>query len=470
MPDIEFSKKVIAAVDERTNYFNSVVLPQLLEKYRLIHTCVKNLIEILVQKSIIKPDPYKLEKKISGVEVISNEPFLDTERSLVIGTRLSDYEAILDFVCTYYKFSVENTGFNTIKTFVEFNNTFNWHSFTPVNSSPNTRGFAILFNEAKTGAPPLAVNMMNDNIIKCDNTTKEINLILKELSDFQKEVYKAFVRKEIFVHPKFNSEKAAQSIEAEVAEIKKIFPAIANKQPFYTALIEEIAREDLSPNKLELQDELLKRLEIQNQKAEKKKKKIDSKESLMGAVHALSGLGPQLQTVMEKINENHNLLQATNQTFFDKLAHALRKAFNISEPSIIYTVNITDNTTGTITRQKIDIQIFLNELERRIKFYNSFSLKHLPGYQKIESNPPEKILEFLNKQLAESQKLLVQISALDSFFKEAGSSETKRAIKGLKMELTTMKNTIVNSNQHRVDYVSLIEEEAQMKKLGIDNE
>ena len=33
-----------------------------------------------------------------------------------------------------------------------------------------------------------------------------------------------------------------------------------------------------------------------------------------------------------------------------------------------------------------------------------------------------------------------------------------------------MKNTIVNSNQHRVDYVSLIEEEAQMKKLGIDNE
>ena len=92
----------------------------------------------------------------------------------------------------------------------------------------------------------------------------------------------------------------------------------------------------------------------------------------MGAVHALSGLGPQLQTVMEKINENHNLLQATNQTFFDKLAHALRKAFNISEPSIIYTVNITDNTTGTITRQKIDIQVFLNELERRIKFYNSF--------------------------------------------------------------------------------------------------
>lgn len=470
MPDIEFSKKVIAAVDERTVYFNSTVLPQLLEKYRLIHTCVKNIIEILIQKSIIKPDPYKLEKKISGVEIISNEPYLDTERSLVIGTRISDYEAILDFVCTYYKFSVENTGFNTIKKFVEFNNTFNWHSFTTASSSPNTKGFAMLFTEAKTGAPPMTANMMNDNIVKCDNTTKEINLLLKELSEFQKEVYKAYIRKDIFDHPKFNANKADESIEAEVAEIRKIFPAVANKQPFYPALVEEIAREDQSPNKAQLQDALLKKLETQSKKTEKKEKKIDTKEILMGAVHALSGLAPQLQTVMEKINENHNLLQGEHQSFFDKLVHTLRKAFNIDEPSVIYTINITDSATGTVLRQKIDIHTFINELERKINFYNSFSLKHLPAYQKIENNPSEKILEFVNKQLSEAQKLTVQIAALDSFFKEAGNPETKKAVKGLKMELTTMKNTIVNVNQHRVDYISLVEEEAQMRKLGITND
>lgn len=63
MPDIEFSKKVILAIDERISYYNSEVLPSVLDQYRLIHTCVKNLIDILVQKSIIKPDPYKLEKK-----------------------------------------------------------------------------------------------------------------------------------------------------------------------------------------------------------------------------------------------------------------------------------------------------------------------------------------------------------------------------------------------------------------------
>lgn len=470
MADIEFSKKVISAVDDRTIHYNTVILPQLLEKYRLIHTCVKNVIEVLIQKSIIKPDPYKLEKKISGVEIISNEPYLDTERALVIGTRISDYEAILDFVCTYYKFSVENTGFATIKKFVEFNNTFNWAQFNSSSNSPNTKGFAMLYTEAKQGAPALTANMMNDNIVKCASTTKEINLILKDLSDFQKEVYKAYIRKDIFDHPKFNAQKASESIEAEMAEIKRIFPAVANKQPYYPALVEEVAKEDHASDKASLQAALLQKLEIKSEKAEKKVKKIDTKEILMSAVHALTGLAPQLMTVMEKVNENYNILQAEHQSFFDRLLHNLRKAFNIDEPTVIYTISITDATTGTVRKEKIDIHAFIGELEKKINFYNSFSLKHLPGYQKIESNSSEKILEFLNKQLSEAQKLLVLISALDSFFKESGNAESKKMIKGLKMELTTMKNTIVNTNQHRADYISLVEEEAQMRKLGIDND
>lgn len=470
MADMEFSKKVVLAIDDRTIHYNTVILPQLLEKYRLIHTCVKNVIEVLIQKSIIKPDPYKLEKKISGVEIIPNEPYLDTERSLVIGTRLSDYEAILDFVCTYYKFSIENTGFSTIKKFVEFNNTFNWHSFTSSNNSPNTKGFAMLFAEAKQGAPAMTANMMNDNIVKCDNTTKEINLILKDLNDFQKEVYKAYIRKDIFDHPKFNAEKANESMESEIAEIKRLFPAVMNKTPFYPALVEEIAREDMSPDKARIQEALLKKLQIENQKKEKKEKTIDTKEILMGAVHSLTGLAPQLSTVLEKIKENHALLESEHQSFFDKLVHNLRKAFNISEPPVIYQINITDSTTGTVRRERIEIQAFMAEIEKKINFYNSFSLKHLPGWQKIDKNPVEKILEFLNKQLSEAQRLIVQIGALDTYFKDSAREENKKMVKGMKMELTTMKNTIVNTNQHRADYISYVEEQAQMKKLGIDND
>lgn len=467
MPDIEFSKKVILAIDERISYYNSEVLPSVLDQYRLIHTCVKNLIDILVQKSIIKPDPYKLEKKISDVEVIPNEPYLDTERSLVIGTRISDYESVLDFICTYYKFSVENMDFSKIKKFVDFNNTFNWHSFTPTSPQTNTRGFAILISEAKRGSPALTVNMMNDNIVKCDNAIKSINAILRELNEFQKEVYKAYIRKDIFDHPKFNREKASASIVDEQAEIKRLFPAVMNKMPYYTALIEEITKEDQAPNKTILQNALLAKLKLEKRSSAKKEKEVDTKEFLLAAVHSLTGLAPQLETVLSKLNENHTLLQNEHKSFFDKFMRNLRKAFNISEPPVIYAISITDSTTGTITKEKVEFQNFTDTLERRISFYNSFSLKSSPGFQKIEKNSAEKILEFLNKQLAEAQKLIIQLNAFDSFFKVTANDDDKKSVKGLKMELTSLKNTIINTNQHRANYIALVEEQNQMKKLGI---
>ena len=40
----------------------------------------------------------------------------------------------------------------------------------------------------------------------------------------------------------------------------------------------------------------------------------------------------------------------------------------------------------------------------------------------------------------------------------------------MKMDLEAMKNTLVNVNQKRAEYVSYIEEQAQMKKLGITDD
>ncbi|MBP5401805.1 MAG: hypothetical protein J6Y36_01465 [Treponema sp.] len=470
MPDKEFSNQVITLIDKKIEFYNKEILVKMLENYRLLHTCVKNLIDALVQKSIIKPDPYKLEKKISDVELIPNDPFLDSERALVIGTRISDYEAILDFVSTYYKFSIENLTFQKIKKFVDFNSTFNWHGFSTSSPSANTRGLSILLNEAKHNAPAMTVSMINDTISKCDKVTKEINFALKDLGDFQKEVYKTYIRKDIFEHPKFDEKKAGQSVEAEVAEIKKMFPVVMGKTPFYTALIEEIANEDLGPDKAKRQAAVLEKIKISESEIKKKEKTVDTKEILMQAILALSALAPQFSTVMTKIIENHNTLQNGNQTFFGKLACALRKAFNIPEPPVIYNITITESSTGAKTRDKLEFQQFTELLEKKMNFFNSFSLRQAPGFQKIQASNPEKILEFLNKNISEAQKIIIKLTALDDFFKSSVPNDKKILIKGLKMELTTLKNTLINVNQHKADYLSYIEEQAQMKKLGITNE
>ena len=40
-------------------------------------------------------------------------------------------------------------------------------------------------------------------------------------------------------------------------------------------------------------------------------------------------------------------------------------------------------------------------------------------------------------------------------------------IKGMKIELTALKNTLIKSNQYKAEYTSYIEEQRQMRQLGI---
>ena len=83
------------AVKEKTDWFNFAELPRLLEKYRLLHTCIKNIYNILIQRALLTPDPYKLEKKISDITAPVDTPYSDSDKSVVIGERYSEYESTI---------------------------------------------------------------------------------------------------------------------------------------------------------------------------------------------------------------------------------------------------------------------------------------------------------------------------------------------------------------------------------------
>jgi cell shape-determining protein MreC len=65
--------------------------------------------------------------------------------------------------------------------------------------------------------------------------------------------------------------------------------------------------------------------------------------------------------------------------------------------------------------------------------------------------------------------MLKILNGLDEFFKSAPLPQNRSKIKGLKMEITALKNSIVKANQRRSEYTAYIEEEAQLRKLGITN-
>ncbi|MBQ7159210.1 MAG: hypothetical protein IJS09_07305 [Treponema sp.] len=471
MEENNFSQTVVDAVDAKAEWYDREGLPELLDDYRLLHTCVRTVFDFLSKKSLITPDPYKLDKKISDIKAPDDAPFTENERSLTMGMRLSDYESTLDFLCNYYKFSISNINMATIKKLVALNNAFCWSSLTPNSPKVNTRALAEMVLRARQNLDGLTNSMITDSLSKASVALKNITEQLKELTAFLREFYKGQVRKNVMGNAGYDANAAASSPSEELSQIKKHFASSMGKVPFYNELIDEIVQEDTADNKAELQTAVLKKLDVAKTDAAKKEKQIDTKDMIMGALRVLGAMPPQLTAVHQKLTDNHELLESEHNSFMDKIKRALRKAFNIQEKPQFYQITIADAASDTKRREKINFQQFLTELSTRTRRFTAACVKGAPGYEKILAQPEEKILDFVNAQLAESNKMLKILQGLDDFFKNTAAPENKNKVKGIKMELTSIKNNVVKANQVRAEYQAYVEEAEQMKKLGItDNE
>lgn len=464
--DSNFSLQLEQALSAKQDWFNAERLQYMLEQYRLHYTCVRNVNELLTKKSLVTPDPYKLDRRISDIVVPESTPFPESDIAAVLGARLSEYETMLDFICTYFRFSVDNISIGKIKSLMELGKVFDWTNLSPNSSKMNTRALATVLNQARVNTPGVVVSTLTDSIEKAGKSVTEIEKILGELASFQKELYKGRLRKDIFEHPDFDKAKAFSSPEEEFNEIKRLHAKVVGKKPFYNDLVNEIIKEDQAPNKDALREKLLQSLSIKPKEVKKEKAGPDPREMLTQTIISLAGFAPVLSQIQSKLSDNFELLFAEKKNFFGKIKQAFRKAFGIKAKERICNVPIVDPKTGTKSIRKINVNEFLIDIDKKAKIYANF----VPGsneLQKIQSASEESILSFLNHQISENQTIFSSVNALDDYFKANVEILLRPKVKGLKIDLSSYRNIIIAVNKKRGEYVSLKEEIEQMKKLGI---
>ena len=469
MENGNFSAEFKVALTKKQEWFNTVRLQDLLGQYRLLHTCVHNLFDTLTKKNIIIPDPYRLDKRISEITIPDSSQFPEGDMAKVFGARFSEYETMLDYICTYYRFTVENLTIPTVKQLLDFNKVFEWDNVVTNNTKINTRSLALALATAKMGAPSVIQSMLNDGVVKCAQSAKEINSILNELGVFLREHYKGELRSDLFEHPDFNMQKAMESPEAELAEITRLYIKIFGKKTFYNDLVSEIISEDQGADKEKFQNAALNRLGIKEavKVEEKKGTGISSKDLLMTTVMAISAFGPTIQQLQLKLEENFNLMFEKKKTFFTKLAEALKKIFHIREKEKICIIPVKDSKTGFEKTEKLKVSEFMIDLAKKDRIYAGIGNKG-PEYMKVESSSEDAILQFVNKQISEVQSIFTMINALDAYFKNELDEDSKVKVKGMQIELSALRNSIINANKRRGEYASAKEELEQMKRLGLN--
>ncbi|MBR7080098.1 MAG: hypothetical protein IKI40_06225 [Treponema sp.] len=462
----DFSSTVLTAVAKKREWFDTVLLPKIQDNYRLHLTCVNTIIEALVKKSLINHDPYKKDKKISSIVLPDDHSFNENERATQLGIRLSDYQSMLDYICNYMKFTVEQLNTEKIRKLLDLNAVFSWNNLSPNSPKINSRSLFICISEAKNGSQPLQVAMINDSLSKTKEALDIINAGLLELSNFIRELYKCDIRRTILQNKDFDRTK--YNANEMLGEIKRLFPSCMPKRPFATDLVNEVIAEETSPNKADLQTKLLAKFKIEdNGKSEQKKNTVTTHDILMDALRILGTSNEQYAVIQDKLNTNHNIIQNGRKSFGDKFARFWRKVFGLPEKPEEYQVTLIDPTTKESKKEKLNYTEYYENLTKRIKYYSAIVSKQSLVYQKLDAQEDTKTLEFLNKQMTDNNQLQISLSALDEFFKSNAPVADRSKIKGIKMDLSIIKNILIKVNQYRAEYVAMLEEKEQMMKLGI---
>lgn len=464
----EYEKNLEERLLAKAESLDRVELPKLKEEFKLFQTAFQGIHSLLLRKGLIQEDPYKFEMKISEVQTPPESPFGETEKNEQISIRLSQFDSYLDFLNNYYQFSVEFLTMGRIKRLINFVKYFNFLQFSETSNQLNTRCFAELAGLIKKGSDQLSTGILTESLLTLEKASRDIFLILKNLTLYHKERYKLDIRQLVLPGLSLEREHVITHQEEAIRAIKRRFAETAGNRPFYPELIAEILVEDYTSDGEARKDDILKQMQVKAEKRTDSTEAKNFKAIVLDGARVLAGSGYQLEESIRKLRENAVLLESQDHSFLSQLRKMIRHLFNPAETPTIYTVEYADPITAEHKREEIDFTKFTEEVAKRGQTFSSLLSRNSQSWKRVSSAPEEQTYKFLEKGLEDLQRYYRKLTALDDYFKYVITDpDLKPRLRGIKVELATLKTSIVKANQKKHEYVARKEEIEQMRRLGI---
>ena len=365
---------------------------------------------------------------------------------------LSAYDNQLDFLVNFFQFSIDFLTLDNIKRILALVRYIDWARFTADTQSATTKAVVDVVNQARSGADPLAVNVINESLGRLDKATALIMGWLKLASVFNRESYKLALRQNV----------TGAMNDASVEGIKKKCASAMPGKPFYPDLAEELLKEDYTPGGEALRAAVLKQLAVPENKPKAVKKVVSFKTTLLDGLLVISSVAVALGDIIPRMDENHLLFQNRKLSLGEKIRDILRQMMNKEPDPVIYDIEYIDSVKGVTVKEKVNFNLFRGDLDKKLR---SFSALRGP---KLESMDDKQLMGILDRAVREAQTLHKILTGMDEYFKAEAPRESREKVKGIKPELGTIKNAIIKANQKRHEYSAQLEEEEQLKRLGVN--
>ena len=465
---VSYGTKIEQLLDRKRDQLERIVVKKLRDAFQAYQIYYENIFNILIRKGLIQEDPYKYDEKISEVDAPSDEAFLDSNEQAAMDQRLSQYHTRLEFLNNYYEYGVDFLNLGRIKRIVKVIKYISWTQLTETSPSPTTRTLSIYLAKIRHGSDSMSTGIVNDSIAQIDKTLKIALAALGELTAYQKERYKLDLRQRLVHRLAPVRPMGEEKIESAVHKAKLVFAeSMGSNVPFYPDLLKEVLIEDYTADGEELRKTVLDSLHVEEIKKEEKKKEDVYRSILIQAVRYLASCSLQLEDALNKLGEAHQLLLSQQLTFGRRLRKWLAKMLGRAEQIELYEIEYFDPATSTNRLEKVAFQEFEDDAKRLIQLFAGLSNKLSATFRKLENSTEAAIYHLLNHNLINLQLVHRRMAGLFTVFHADIQKDKRPKVRGIKLELNAIKNSVVKGNQKKHEYVAIKEEEEQMKRLGL---
>jgi len=462
MGDINsYLEKLGDALEQRSIDIESSEIPKVKELLKNFQRAINLIYNILIRKGYITEDPYKDDSRTNTLSVPEDKPIPENAMRDILGQRLAALDNQFDYLVNFFQFSLLNLNQDNIKLIMGLVRFVDWIHLSADSPSKTTQGVERAVSSIKhTGNDAMGVGVLNETLLTLERESNNISNCLRQVNDYNRERYKYLLRLKVT--------RGLSESEAQIPTIKKKFAAECPGEHFYQELAEEVIAEDYSPQSESLHEAVLKKLSPPPQTSRQKiKQAVNYKGLLIEALNAVGSANSTFAEVLQKLQSNKELMSSKRKGFWNAIIKFFSKLTNSEEEPTFYDIEYFDSIKGTRSKDHLNFDNFCSELERKTRILASITF-HGPAAAKLEAMQEPMLIELLQKNIKDLAGFHKTLKALDEFFKENTDRADRSKVKGIKPELSAIKNAESRANKKLLDYYTAKESSEQLKKLGVE--
>lgn len=433
---------------------------------------IQGIFKMLIEKGVVKEDPYQYEQHISKLHALDTTPLTEKNKDEEFSRKFVQYIEQFDLLTNFYKFHPQEMSLKEMKLIMSVVTYINWKELSSTSSSSMTRCAAELIFKMRRTDDRMLNMAINNSLSVLKEGSIEIRKTLKEITTFLREQYKYNIRVDILPGMEISPIDAKEKQDDVLRRIRVEFSRQMKGAPFYKELILEILAENYSSDAQREQKGLLEKLAVNTLRTNKKKKDDPEKKLkilLNRCVGDLTLLEPQLELIISKVRDNKKILQSKKLSFGAKFAAVVSSIFGGKKnKSIVYEISYTDPFTSLRKTESLNLNDFQTRLQKKYLLARNLIHKNSAAYEALFVKSDNEIYEFLMTTISDVKNIYRKLAGLDEYFKKNVDPVERKSIRGLKVEINTLKGILGTLIKDANEYKALKDEIDQFKKLGVD--